>query len=139
MAWTSVRPQTNDVWAECAANNIAPNNNGIFNAWVSNDWGIIVYDSKSGAGTPDRNFLLVSPNLSNKYLSRLLTLVRQKQMTCGFTVREARAYQAVYVIDPQQDFLDAALAPLVLDGTTVTRVVGDTPAELAQQLKNLLP
>ena len=138
MGWKTVRIDTSDVWTLCRNNSIDANNLNEFDAWVSSGWGVTVYDSRSGAGTPDQRFLLVSPDLSNKYFSRLLTLVRKKLLTCGFEVREARAYQTVYVVDPNGDFSDPELAPLSLDGTTVKKVPGDTPAELAQNLEALI-
>lgn len=139
MGWVIVRIDTNDAWTQCRNNQIDPDVNGNFNAWVSSGWSLTIVDSKAGAGTPDRNFLLVSPDLSNKYLARLITLMRQKLLTCGFSVREAQAYQTVYVIDPNGDFSDAELAPLVLNGAAVQRVPGDTPAQLAGNLAALLP
>ena len=139
MAWETVRNGTNDVWTYCQNYGIDQNNLGNFKAWVSHGHAICVYDSKAGAGSQDRKFLLVSPDLSSKYLQRLVTLLRGKRMTCGFEIREARGHQEVFVIDPDGDFSDAELAPLALDGVNVTRVPGQTLQELALGLEGLLP
>ncbi len=138
MASETVRDQTMDVWTFCSNNDIRPKL-GNFNAWISPGWRICVYDTASGIGELERAFLLVSPMLSSKYLQRLVTLVRENEITCGFSVREAFDYQVIYLIDPNGDFSDAELAPLALDSDiTLHKVTGTEPSDLADELKTLI-
>lgn len=138
MARKSVEKGTPDVWQFCNQNNVIPNNAGFFNASAFVASRVIIYDNRSGGAPDTRRFLLVSPELSSKYLQRLVTLIRQEELTCGFRVHEAFASDVVYVVDPNGDFSDEALLPLVKAEIKIERVEGSEPTDLAQNLETLL-
>lgn len=134
----TVRYRTDDVWNECDAYHIDADAIGNMDGWAYNDWGLVLYDSIAGGPSELKSFVLFSPDLNNKTIARLLTVRKENLVPSGFRVSQARFYTNIYVVDPDGDISDAALAPLVEPGKRVVRVPGNTPKEMSDNLKALL-
>lgn len=138
MSRITINFRSDQVWDQCDLNGIDPNAFGKIQGWVSKNFGLWLRDSAAGAGQALESFVLFSPNLANKTISRLLTVRKRKRVPSGFLVDQARFYENVYVVDPNGDISNDELLPLVEDEVNVVRVTGGTAREMRAHLEELL-
>ncbi len=137
MSAITVRFDTSDIWTECKNHHIDPNNQNRLDGWAVDGSYLTVYDSGAGFGGRTRTQVLVSPELNNKTIARLLTSLKENQISCGFSLDDALFYERVIVVDPDGDFPQAGLIRLMTAGITVESLTG--PEEnFGDELANLL-
>ncbi len=108
------------ITTQCGIHGIAPNPNNTIEAWVADGVYLELLNFKSGVGTPVRKLVLFHPSLPTKIIRGPLTLLKTKEVSCGFKVIDALHFDLVFVVGP---FTQADLTPLV-----ATHVTLDTAA-----------
>lgn len=88
-----------------------------------------------GAQKKEVIFVLISPDLNNKIITRLLTLLKQYRVTCGFSVEKVHLYDRVILVDPNHDYPDN-LKLLKEAGIRVDELSSE--GDLKENLKKLL-
>jgi len=142
MTWEKVTYNGNDIWNKCYQYGVKPDAYTQLNAECINSSTpglshITLRDSADPAAETARTLVLISPELSNKIITGLISTLKRKLTSCGFNVNEAYFYERVIVVDPDQDFADADLIQLQNTGIEVERLPG-LANEMGQKLEDAL-
>ncbi len=105
--------------------------------WAVYDEWIIFYNDQAGGTNRPSRFVLFSTKLASKVIAGVVALLKDKEVPSGFSVYDALFYRTVYAVgsfDPQ------VIAKLQSAGIQVDQGAPfDTPANLRQYLRNVIP
>jgi hypothetical protein len=123
-----------DLWQVLRARDIDAKPNGTITAWVSRDNFVSFEDGMAGGGDLLPSFVLLAESVSNAIARSVIQIAKEHQLPVGFTVRDARHFERVFLVDPGDAFSADALFQLMNDRIEVKRISGSNAATIGDEL-----